>query len=115
MERRDCLSSSILITHLDGNLASCFGSLSSHAESDRISKISAVQRLVRYWWRSSSGTGYHLSPEELIPKEWYNKRGSSIEQPASSCAGASMMNNCGDFLEQPFVRTIVEVENVLAP
>ena len=56
-----------------------------------------------------------MSPELLISEERYDKRGSSVEQPASSCAGASVMHDCGDLLEQPFVGTIVKVEDVLAP
>ena len=56
-----------------------------------------------------------MSPELLISEERYDKRGSSVEQPASSCASASMVDDCGDLLEQPFVRTIVKIEDVSTP
>ena len=102
------------MTHFLRNFTCCSGCCWTQAESDRVSKILAVQFFIRDLVWSSPCISYHLTPERLISKEWHDNCRPSIIEAASGGASASMMNHSGHLLKQPFVWTIVQIENVLS-
>jgi hypothetical protein len=98
-------------------------------------QLLAAQLFVGNRLRAGAGCGHHVAPEWLanyhgrvsqkqssylltveicsLSKERYNGRWPPIQQAASGCSGATVVDYRGDVLKEPFVGTVSKPEDVL--
>lgn len=137
VERCHCCFDSGLRLHFRCNDACRQHNICLEAELDCLCKVLGVEGFVRDGlWPRTSGS-HHISPERLaivyvnlqllcciglakesgvnlLAKKGNDGRWSSIKKATSCCSCTAMVNHSGHMSEQPLVRTIVQIHDVIS-